>query len=159
MNTTRPDDRHAGFEPVEHTADIGLRVWGRSLEEMFHQAAIGLISLLVRLKKAPDESATTRTVDRHDVAIEAADAEEALISWLQEILYLFEVEKFIPSAVEVQRADASGVLAHLTGAPFDPMHHEFRTDIKAATYHNLEIRKRTAEDGAVRWESVIIFDI
>jgi SHS2 domain-containing protein len=142
----------AGFETVEHTADIGLRVWGRSLEEMFEQAAAGMISLLVTREG-------TRSTERRELVIEAADREEALVSFLQELLYLYEVERFIPAAVRVVSAGPSGARCRLEGEAFDPNRHRPRTDIKAATYHDLNVSRTLSRTGGVRWESVIIFDI
>jgi len=35
-----------GFELVEHTADIGVRAWGRTREDVFREAARGMLSLV-----------------------------------------------------------------------------------------------------------------
>ncbi len=92
MESTTPGERPFGFEPVEHTADVGLRVWGRTLEELFAQAGMGMASLLV-------DPETVRAVERRHVALTTNDLEEALVAWLQEILYLYEVGDSFPRPV------------------------------------------------------------
>ena len=96
---------------------------------------------------------------RRKIEIEAADPEEALVTFLQEILYLYEVGRFLPATIDVTSAGASGVCCRLTGEPFDPRRHQPRADIKAVTYHNLEIVESVGPKGAARFETVIIFDI
>jgi SHS2 domain-containing protein len=141
----------AGFEVIEHTADVGLRAWGPTPEDLFTQAARGLISFLFDARQV--RASRTRIVD-----IEASDLEEALVAWLQEILYLFEVKHFAAAEVDVQAAAAHGVRARVRGEPFDQRRHEMRMEIKAATYHGLDIRPTAAENGSERWECTIIFD-
>jgi SHS2 domain-containing protein len=142
----------AGYETVEHTADIGLRIWGRSLEELFQQAALGMVSLLVNRERV--EARESR-----EVTVVAADREEALVTFLQELLYLYEVQRFVACDVEIVEASAGGARARLRGEPRDRAKHEILTDIKAATYHDLSILCRKAPDGSTRWETVVIFDI
>lgn len=150
---SQPPRPPAGHETIDHTADIGLRIWGRSPEELFQQAAIGMVSLLVDRERV--EAREVR-----EVAIAAAsDHEEALVSFLQELLYLYEVRRFVPREVEVVHASAAGVRARLRGEERDRMKHEIRTDIKAVTYHDLAVRCEAAPDGSIRWETVVIFDI
>lgn len=152
MESMTPRERAFGFEPVEHTADVGLRAWGRTVEELFAQAALGMASLLV----APE---TVRARERRRVSLAAHDLEEALVAWLQEILYLFEVGRFVPADVIVSKAAPDSVEAEVAGESFDRDRHEARIDIKAATYHDLRIRKTQDAAGRERFETVVIFDI
>ncbi|MBD3160944.1 MAG: archease [Candidatus Eisenbacteria bacterium] len=142
----------AGFEPVEHTADVGLRIWAPTREGLFERAAAGMASLLV-------DPASVEPVEEREVAVGAADVEEALVSWLQEILYLYEVQRFVPARFRLERADAGGVHGWVVGERFDPSRHETRADIKAVTYHDLRIERSETEDGRERWRTTVIFDI
>ncbi len=152
MELTAPDRGPFGFEPVEHTADIGLRAWGRTLEELFAQAGTGMASLLVD----PD---TVRTIERRPVSLLAQDLEEGLIELLQEILYVYEVEHLVPATITVDRVAPTWVVASILGEALDRSRHETRTDIKAATYHDLRIRTVPDVTYGVRYETVVIFDI
>jgi len=141
----------AGYEPVEHTADIGLRVWAPSVEGLFTQAALGLFSFLVDVEHV-------RVREARRIDLEAADIEEALVAWLQELLYLFDVQRFVPAGIDVEAVTPKEVHAVVRGEPLDRRRHEIRMEIKAATYHGLDIRPIPAENGTSRWECTIIFD-
>lgn len=142
----------AGFEPIEHTADVGLRVWAGTCEELFRQAALGMVAILV-------DPGSVRASEAREVRVSAADLEEALVSFLQEVLYLYEVEGFVTREVEISEAGEAGVRARLWGEARDPGRHEALAEIKAATYHALDIRRREEEGGPERWETTIVFDI
>jgi len=152
MEPTASSGRAFGFEPVEHTADVGVRAWGRTLEELFTQAGLGMVSLLV-------DPASVRSAARRTVRLEAHDLEECLIAWLQEILYLYEVGRFVPAGVAVTQVTPESVTAEVIGEPLDRSRHESRADIKAATYHDLRIRTIRDAGGGDRYETVVIFDI
>lgn len=152
MESNPSSGRPFGFEPVEHTADVGLRAWGGTLEELFAQAATGMAGLLV-------DPETVRPLERRHLILAARDLEEGLIALLQEILYLYEVERLAPAAISVDRAAPDSVVANVLGEPFDRTRHETRTDIKAATYHDLRILSVADAGGGVRYETVVIFDI
>jgi SHS2 domain-containing protein len=144
--------RPFGFEPVEHTADVGLHAWGRTLEELFTQAGLGMAALLTNPEKVEAR-------ERREVDLPADDLEQGLIGWLQEILYLYEVGRFVPAAVEVALVTPARVRATVIGEPLDRGRHESRADIKAATYHDLKIRSFRDAAGGVRFDTVVIFDI
>ena len=147
----RSSEPSAGYEAIEHTADAGLRVWGPTPEDLFTQAALGMILFLY-------DPQHVRTTEVRNVDLEAADLEEALVAWLQELLYLYEVQRFVPVEIEVRTAGADGVHAVVRGEPFDHRRHEVCMEIKAATYHGLDIRPTRAENGMDHWECTIIFD-
>lgn len=142
----------AGWSLVEHTADVGLRVWGSSPEQLFESAGRGLANLLT-------DTDRVHPFETREIILDALDLEEALIAWLQEVIYLFEVERFVPRDLEVDRIDLPRVTGRIRGEAFDPSRHETRMDIKAATYHDLRIVRTESDAAAARWETVIIFDI
>ncbi len=151
MNGTGPKDP-AGFAIVEHTADVGLRIWAPTLEGLFDQAALGMVSLLT-------DPAKVRPGRTEEVAVDGADLEETLIAWLQEILYRFEVKRFVPARIEIQEVTPRRVRARIEGESLDRTRHEVRMDIKAATYHDLAVRREQETDGSHRWSTTVIFDI
>ncbi len=151
MNADSDCNRPVGFEPIEHTADVGLRIWGRTMKELFEQAGLGLMTLLVDL-------ATVETTESRLVSVEAIDLEEALIAWLQELIYLYEVERFVTREISMETVTSEIVMARVRGELFDGDRHDARTDIKAATYHDLHIRRKGFGTTADQWECTIIFD-
>jgi SHS2 domain-containing protein len=134
------------FEIIDHTADIGLRVYGMGLEEIFVNAASGLFSLITDLKEI------TPVVSRQ-VSVTAADSEELLIRWLNELIYIFETGHLVFSCFDIEELNQQSLKASCRGQKIDRNTRICR-EIKAATYHMLSIRH--LDTGL---EANIIFDV
>lgn len=131
------------FEEVEHTADLALKVHGHSLKEFFANAAYGLFSLMADLEKlAPSVSRA--------VHLEAPDRESLLVDWLNELLYLHEVEEEIYTRFEIETLSSTALSATVWGARIAAS----KLTVKAATFHDLEIRE--TEDGYL---TTVVFDV
>ncbi|MFW6188961.1 MAG: archease [Planctomycetota bacterium] len=136
-----------GYEEIEHTADIGLRVWAEDLPGVFERAAEGFIGLLLD----PETVEPERTVQ---ISADGADAEELLVGWLEDILFAFDARRFAPAGAEVTSFSETEMTGRLAGQGFDPDRHETRNAIKAVTYHDLKIEK--SDRG---YEVRIFFDV
>jgi len=137
----------AGFEILDHTADIGVRAWGRTPEEMFAQAVRALFHLMY----------DPRTIEprfSRDVEVRAEGYEYLLVDLFNEILYLFDAEKLAFADVTIEALSPQQVHARLWGEPFDPARHEGRIYVKAATLHQLKVEAR---DGV--WIAEVYLDI
>ncbi len=132
------------FEIVDHTADWALRVYGRSLQDLLYNAAVGMNSLLVA-----NVNVVSQTTERQ-LNLEAYDAESLLVEWLGELAYLAEMEQLVFPHIQFQHVTPQSLTATVRGgrAP------ELQKHIKAVTYHNLEIVQTT--DGL---EVTIVFDV
>jgi SHS2 domain-containing protein len=97
------------FEEVEHTADLALKVYGHSLKEVFINAACGLFSLMADLESL------SPSVSR-EVHLEAPDRESLLVDWLNELLYLHEVEEEIYTRFEIEALSPTALSAIIWGA-------------------------------------------
>jgi SHS2 domain-containing protein len=136
-------DRSPAFRPyeaVDHTADLAYLARGRTLEELFENAAAGMFAFLV-----DPRTVVPRQEQRFE--IEGLDREECLINWLQELLYWEEVRRMLYREFRVERAGPPQVHAVCRGEPFDPERHQLHTDIKAATYHGLEFVTEPSASG------------
>ncbi|RMF90583.1 MAG: archease, partial [Planctomycetota bacterium] len=113
------------FETFEHTADIGLRVTAESLEDLFAEAAIGFYTLLCPNLESVHPLASRSVVVPFPAAAGEAcepDYAELLHDWLSELLYIFDVERFLACRVNV--AFENGELhGTLEGEPFDARRH------------------------------------
>jgi SHS2 domain-containing protein len=131
------------FEEVEHTADLALKVHGHSLKEVFINAACGLFSLMADLENlAPSVS--------REVHLEAPDRESLLVDWLNELLYLHEVEEEIYTRFEIETLSSTALSATVWGTKVKAS----KLTVKAATFHDLEIRE--TEDG---YMTTVVFDV
>lgn len=118
------------FEVLEHTADVGLLARGSTLEEAFEGVAEGLATLLGAW--FPAEGTERR------VRVEGQDVEAVLAGWVDELLYLHEVQDVVFGGFEVRRANDQGVDAQVWIAPRGERELE-GVGVKAATYHRLEV--------------------
>jgi SHS2 domain-containing protein len=135
------------FEVLDHTADIGLIVHGEDLKSLFENAGEGFFSLITDLSKV-----RRRTGRR--IKIGGESLERLMVDWLSELLYLHEVENLLFKGFQVESVGEDGLKAMVKGEPFQERVHVIKTEVKAVTYHQIEVRK---EDG--RWRAQIIFDL
>jgi SHS2 domain-containing protein len=137
----------AAYEMLDHTADLGIEVQGESLSDLFAAAGAALADLMFDPAKVREREART-------IRLEARSKEELMVRWLNELLYVREVEEFLWRSLEVEAAGETRLEAELHGEPHDPQAHVFREGLKAATYHQL----RVARDGS-QWSARIIIDV
>ncbi len=142
MNSHIPD-----FTLLDHTADLGILVRGSDLTNLFEAAAIALIRIMV----GGEPSGNTESIN---ISVEGQDLNDLMVRWLGEILYLFEGEERLITDVTIGFISASRLDALVATVPFDPARHEILCEIKAVTYHEIEVVKRGS-----RWEAKIIFDL
>ncbi len=134
------------FEIFDHTADTGVIAYGDDLKEAFENAAAGMFSLITDLNSI--ENNQTRKID-----IDSTDYENLLVNWLNELIYLFDVENIIFNRFDIIRLDDNALSAVVSGEKVDLSRHEIRIGIKAATYHMLKIEKNGL------YKVQVIFDI
>lgn len=122
------------FEVIDHTADIGIAAYGKDLKEAFANAAYALFSLMVDLEGVDEASC-------HDVKVTAEDQAELLVAWLNELIYIFEVENVLFKRFEVGELTETRLRVTCYGETIDPERHKMKVGVKAATYHMLKIDK------------------
>ena len=131
---------------IDHTADIGIIARGKDLPALFFNAAAGMLSLLT------DVDTLRQDIDR-EIRLEADDRETLLVAWLNEILYIIYTEKMVLCKFDIL-IEGNRLKAICAGQELDPKDHRISREIKAATYHDLEIVERDGE-----YSAKIIFDI
>ena len=136
-----------GWDHFEVEADVGVRAWGGTRAAAFAQAALGVLALIV-------EPASVSSRESREVRAQAETPEGLLAAWIDECLYVHEIEGFVACDVEV--GDCTDTVAHgrLLGEPIDPARHRLGTVVKGATLHRISV----ATDGA-RHEVRIIVDV
>src|SRR5689334_2592001 len=82
------------YEVFEHTADIGLRVYGETLPALFRNAAMGMESLLVPLEQV-------QQVTHREITVTGHDHLSLLIAWLNELIFLFDTEYLLFREIEI----------------------------------------------------------
>ncbi len=135
------------FEVFDHTADIGLRVRAPDFAAVLAEAARGMFTLI-----AADLGPYRVTVE-DDVVIAGRDRSFLLLDWLDDLLFRFETRRIVFVKFDVHVTDA-GITARIGGEPVDPTRHRLGREVKAVTYHELDVRDTV--DGV---EATVIFDI
>jgi SHS2 domain-containing protein len=136
-----------GFEVFAVTADKGVRAWGKDLPEVFANAARGMWSLMVEPGKAQRR-------EMLPVTVEATDRETLLVAWLNELLYLHEVEEFVAADFAVRDVTDTRLEAEVWGERVDRARHPLVGHVKAATYHLLHVRPTNGG-----WEAQVVVDV
>lgn len=126
------------YEFLYHIADAKFRAYGSTLEEAFGNAALAMFNVMT-------ETGNLKPDIMQQVELTSFDIESLLVDWLSELLYLFEVDNIIFGKFEVssikQTEDDFSLTAQVWGENIDLSTHSFDTQVKAVTYHELEVKK------------------
>jgi len=127
------------FEFFDVTADIGYHAWGKTLEEAFQNAAIALFEAIT------DTSVLKRSIKK-EISLEAEDEKALLYDWLAELIFLHDAEFLVFSNFKVHITDNGDqgfkLKAEAWGEEFQQSLHESRDEVKAVTYHLMDIQKK-----------------
>ncbi|MDB4349622.1 archease [Omnitrophica bacterium] len=135
------------YDIVEHTADIGIRAYGETLGELFVNAARGLFDIIADLEGLKVSTSIK-------IKLEAANAEELLVAWLDELIYNFYTKNIIFSEFKINDLSETEISAEAFGRHIGNKKSRLKTEVKAATYHGLKIEEKNK-----RYEVQIIFDV
>ena len=133
------------FKLIEHTADIGLVAYGRTLAEAYANAAYGLFSIITE----PD---TVNETESRQLTLSEDDPEALLFEWLYRMIYFFDVEMLLFKRFDITSFNGHELEATCYGEKYDPSRHQLKIGVKSATYHMLKVDK---EKNQVQ----VIFDI
>ena len=136
------------YDLIEVTADIAIRARGSTLGLLFANAAWGMFDIIC-------DSATVEPALVWDMEAQAEDLESLMVDLLTDMLVLFELDGMLVSSVEADVATVGAgwrARVKVRGDRHDATKHDILHDIKAVTYHTLEVRP---DEGWAR----VLFDI
>ena len=139
------------FEIVDHTADVGIKAHGSILTELFENAARGMFSVITCGGANPQGSQVEKDIE---INKDAGELEDMLVSWLSELLYIFNREKICFNSFKITGLNNNSLKAAATGVNIDLYQSDLYTEIKAVTFHNLKI-----EEDVEGFSCTIIFDV
>jgi len=136
------------FELFEHKADVGVRGIGKSLEEAFAECGKAMFSIMVDLKKVDGKEGV-------EVEAEAVDREQLLVNFLNELLYLKDVNEkaFKKFDLYITGGDKWVLKGKAFGEKIEKEKHSIKGDVKAASYHQLKVE----ENG--QWLAQCVVDV
>jgi len=124
------DRQKIPFAVVEHEADIGLEIYGRDTADLFRHGGLALFSIITD-RTTTEARVTRRVVVKND--------EISLVVFLNELLYLWDTERFIPCIFSTLEKGET-IEVDIAGAVFSPEEQTVYREVKAVTYHQFSIR-------------------
>lgn len=135
------------IETFDHTADVGLRIWGDNDADLFQTAAEGLMSYIVVNRD------DVRPLESESLTLQADSTMDLLIAWLSELIFRVETRHRLYSRFDVRVAiDGLSLEAEIAGEPMDRERHVLDHEVKAVTHHGLVLER----DGARRRAEIIL---
>ena len=139
------------FREIDHTGDIGIEVTAPTRTRLFERAALGMVRILTDLD-------AVRTLDATRLTVDGRDREALMVRWLSELNYRHTVDNVLYASFEVASIDNANdgltLTATARGEPIGPDRHTVHTEIKAITFHGLDVHK--TDNG---WGVQVIFDM
>lgn len=134
------------YEVLEHTADLKIKVSGQDLSGLFINAALAV----AEQQKSDIRKQKLEKEEWESLEIKSSDLNSLLVDWLNEILSRSDLNKKVYTLFKIEEFSENHLQAKIAGQKVD----QKQIEIKAATYHGLEIKKVNNH-----WEAVVIFDI
>lgn len=147
MASMQQSESPSWLREIDHTGDIGIVVTAPDRGQLYERAAWGLFSVLT-------EPSTVEPREAHAIAVEGTDPVDLMVKWLSELNFLHVTQHVLFSKFTIDELTDTRLAATAWGEPTDPDRHTVYTEIKAVTYHQLEIE--ATDDG---WRVQIIFDM
>jgi SHS2 domain-containing protein len=138
---------HPYYRLLNHTADLGMCVNGVSLKKLFENAGKALLEQLANIKQISEGR-------KLPVSLSADDHADLMVKWLSEILYIFFGEYLVVEDIIVKSVGEKHINSTLSVTPFNNEKHDLIREIKAVTYHQIEVKKKNN-----LWVARVIFDL
>jgi SHS2 domain-containing protein len=130
-------------------ADIAFEAYGRTVEELFESSALALFEAMVKLE-------TVEAKETVKIELESDKIEDLLFDWLSELVYLKDAKALLFCQFQLKIDDKRkyNLQAQVRGEKINPSKHHLKVDVKAVTYHMLEVKQENNQ-----WTAQVILDI
>ena len=135
------------FRIIDHTGDLGILVYGRDLEELFSNAGEALFDIITDVQRVREST-------ERIIRVEGPDLEDLMVRWLGELLYIHDVDSLLFRSFWIDELRDGSLKARARGEAFDEKRHVMKTEMKAVTYHKIQVKEE--KEG---WSARIIFDL
>jgi len=121
------------YEIIEHTADIGIKAFGENLEESFENASKAMFDIIT-------DNSKIDKIGQYNIQLEAPDLDQLLVDWLSELLFLNDAKNLVFGLFKIQiDEEHNSINAKIFGEKYNLSKHKIGVEIKAVTYHMLEV--------------------
>jgi SHS2 domain-containing protein len=130
-------------------ADAAFEAEGDSLEDLFEACAQATFEVMAETK-------TVEAKDQEEIQLEGDDLEGLLFNWLAELIYLKDLKAtaFNKYRIKIDKPNGYRLKASIWGEVIDVKKHRVKVDVKAVTYHLLEVKNKDN-----MWTAKVILDI
>lgn len=124
------------YELIDHTADVGVKAYGKDISECFENAARGMFDIIT-------DKSEVESTGQYNVELEADNLEQLLVDWLSELLFLHSAKNLVFGFFKVEVDEKkSSLKGTFYGEKFNLSKHKVGAEIKAVTYHILEVKNK-----------------
>ena len=123
------------YRLFDHTADVGMELFGESKQELFSNAAAALTDIIFG---GPGKDGGI--IYRFEV--KSSDIEMLLVEYLSELSYIMQVKRLVPAGFTIEFTGENHLACDVSGEEFDPSVHGYQTEVKTVTYHKLIVERK-----------------
>ena len=135
------------YRLIDHTADFGMQVFGSDSQELFSNAALALFDVITEMDVLKGRNSCNITASGEDWP-------DLMINWLREVLYLWNGKEMLVKSVRILSLSENNISAKIYFDAYMPDRHIIKTEIKAVTYHQIQVKSSPSG-----WKARVIFDI
>jgi len=135
------------YKLIDHTADFGIHVFGADPKDLFTNAAHALFDMITDVDML-------NGLDENNIRVFGEDWPDMMVNWLRELLYLWSGKEVLVKKVHILSLTENELSANVMTDTYDPDRHAVKIEIKAVTYHQIQV-----SSGPSGWEAKIIFDV
>jgi len=132
---------------LDHTSDLRIRITGESQADLFQKAGLALADLICDPNTLTPAEALT-------IEIEGDDPADLMVNYLRELLYQWTGNEKLIKMVYILDLSDTALSARIVTTRYAPRHHTILNEIKAVTYHQIEVIP--TDSG---WRATVVFDI
>jgi SHS2 domain-containing protein len=132
---------------MDPTADCGIQVFGKDVKALFENAGLALFDLIagIRLVESSLE---------YPIQVSGSDWADLLVNWLRELLYFWTIKELLVNEIDVTGILEYQLSARIRVEPFNAAQHRLNHEIKAVTYHRIQVTNLPSG-----WEAIVVFDV
>ena len=135
------------YNLIDHTADFGIHVFGSDSKELFANAAWAMFDIITEIDQL-------KGLDSCNIEVSGNDWPDLMVNWLREVLYLWNGRELLVKSFHIISLSENNLSVRVNFDPFNSDRHIIKTEIKAVTYHQIQVNSSPSG-----WEAMIIFDI
>ncbi len=140
INTRNSFERTGlGYKLLEHATDAFIEVTAPSLEEAFIHAGESVVDITL-------DQSSVEEKEKKNLTVKGEDLDYLLFNWLEEVIYQLITEGFAIHrfSLQILKNSEYKIVATAFGEEMDLKKHHFKVEIKAPTFHLMEIKQNSS---------------